>query len=102
MIVQAANAISECRPGANRENLDSFIKRLDELENTARSFEGVIKCYAIQAGAEVRIFVASDMDDLGAIKLSHDISRKIERDLQYPGQIKVTVIRETRQEAFAV
>lgn len=102
MVVQAANSISESRPGANRENLDSFIKRLDELENTALSFEGVLKCYAIQAGAEVRIFVSSELDDLGAIKLSHDISRKIERDLQYPGQIKVTVIRETRQEAFAV
>jgi len=102
MIVLAANAISNARPGANRENLDSYIKRLEELENVANSFEGVKKSYAVQAGAEVRIFVSSDdVDDLSAVKLSHDIARKIERDLQYPGQIKVSVIRENRAEAFA-
>ncbi len=103
MVVYAANAISNARPGATRDNLDSYIKRLEELENTANSFEGVKKSFAVQAGAEVRIFVSSDVvDDLGAIKLSHDIARKIERDLQYPGQIKVNVIRENRAEAFAL
>ncbi len=103
MVVYAANAISNARPGATRDNLDSYIKRLEELENTTNSFEGVKKSFAVQAGAEVRIFVASDLvDDLGAIKLSHDIARKIERDLQYPGQIKVNVIRENRAEAFAL
>lgn len=103
MVVYAANAISNARPGATRDNLDSYIKRLEELENTANSFEGVKKSFAVQAGAEVRIFVSSDtVDDLSAIKLSHDIARKIERDLQYPGQIKVNVIRENRAEAFAL
>jgi ribonuclease Y len=103
MIVQAANGIANTRPGANRENLDSYIKRLEELENTANSFQGVKKTFAVQAGAEVRIFVTpEDIDDLGAVKLSHDIARKIERDLQYSGQIKVSVIRETRAEEFAV
>lgn len=103
MIVLAANAISNARPGATRDNLDSFIKRLEELENTANSFDGVKKSFAVQAGAEVRIFVFSDkVDDLGAVKLSHEVSRKIERDLQYPGRIKVNVIRETRAEAMAL
>lgn len=103
MIVQAANAMANARPGANRDNLDSYIKRLEEIENTARSFQGVNKVFAVQAGAEVRVFVSpDDMDDLAAVKLSHDIARKIERDLQYPGQIKVLVIRETRAEEFAV
>ncbi len=103
MVVQAANEIANSRPGANRENTDAFIKRLEELENTANSFPGVKKTFAVQAGAEVRIFVTpEEIDDLGAVKLSHDIARKIERDLQYPGQIKVSVIRETRAEEFAV
>lgn len=103
MIVQAANAIANTRPGATRDNLDSFIKRLEELENVANSFSGVKKSFAVQAGAEVRIFVSpEELDDLGAIKLSHEIARKIERDLQYPDQIKVSVIRETRSEEFAL
>jgi len=102
MIVLAANAIANTRPGANKDNLDSFIKRLEELENVSNSFEGVKKSFAVQAGSEVRIFVTpEEVDDLGAVKLSHDIARKIERDLQYPGQIKVSVIRETRAEEFA-
>lgn len=102
MIVQAANNIATSRPGANKDNLDSFIKRLEELENVANSFEGVGKSFAVQAGSEVRIFVNSGVvDDLGSVKLSHDIARKMERDLQYPGQIKVHVIRETRAEEFA-
>lgn len=102
MVVYAANAISNTRPGANRDNLDSFIKRLEELENVANSFEGVKKSFAVQAGAEVRIFVSpEEIDDLSATKLAYKIARKIEHDLQYPGQVKVHVIRETRAEAFA-
>ncbi len=103
LIVQAANAIANARPGANKENLDSYIKRLEEIENTASSFPGVGKVFAVQAGAEVRVFVSpTEADDLTSVKLSHEIARKIERDLQYPGQIKVSVIRETRAEQFAV
>ena len=102
LIVYAANAISNARPGATRDNLDAFIKRLEELENVANSFDGVKRTFAVQAGNEVRIFVTPEqVDDLTSIKLSHDIARKIERDLQYPGQIKVNVIRETRAEEFA-
>jgi len=102
MIIQAANAIANARPGATKDNLDAFIKRLEELENVANSFEGVKKSFAVQAGSEVRIFVTPELiDDLSAIKLSHEIARKIERDLQYPGQVKVSVIRETRAEEFA-
>lgn len=102
MVVAAANAIANARPGADKDNLDNYIKRLDELENVCNSFEGVRKSYAIQAGTEVRIFVnPEDVDDLEAVKLSHNITRKIERDLQYPGQIKVNVVRETRAEEFA-
>jgi ribonuclease Y len=102
MIVQAANAIANARPGATKDNLDAFIKRLEELENVSNSFDGVKKSFAVQAGSEVRIFVTPErVDDLSAIKLSHDIARKIERDLQYPGQVKVSVIRETRAEEYA-
>src|SRR3989339_266686 len=101
-IVQAANLISISRPGANKENLDNFVKRLDEVENMVNSFIGVKKSYAIQAGREVRVFVDPDkVDDLQAIKLSHEIAKKIENDLKYPGQIKVDVIRERREEAYA-
>jgi len=102
MVVAAANAIANARPGANKDNLDNYIKRLDELENVCNNFEGVKKAYAIQAGTEVRIFVnPGEVDDLSAVKMSHDITKKIEHDLQYPGQIKVNVIRETREEEFA-
>jgi ribonucrease Y len=102
MIIQAANAIANARPGATKDNLDAFIKRLEELENVANSFAGVKKSFAVQAGSEVRIFVTPEtIDDLSAIKMSHEIARKIERDLQYPGQVKVSVIRETRAEEFA-
>lgn len=103
MIVHAANSISNTRPGATRDNLDAFIKRLEELENFANSFAGVKKSFAVQAGSEVRIFVTpEEVDDLGAIRLSHEVARKIETDLQYPGQVKVSVVRETRAEEFAV
>lgn len=101
-LLQAANMISNARPGANKDNLDNFVKRLDELENVANSFSGVKKSYAVQAGREVRIFVDPDkIDDLKAVKLSNEIAKKIEHDLQYPGQIKVDVVRETRAEDFA-
>jgi ribonuclease Y len=102
IIVQVADAISASRPGARRDSLENYIKRLTELENIANSFEGVEKSYAISAGREVRILVKPDhIDDLAAVKLSHEIARKIEEDLKYPGQIKVNVIRETRAIEYA-
>ncbi|MBI4175241.1 ribonuclease Y, partial [Candidatus Berkelbacteria bacterium] len=102
IIVRAADAISASRPGARRETLENYIKRVKELENLALSFPGIEKAYAIQAGREVRILVKPDtVDDLGALKLSRDIARKIEQDLQFPGMIKVNVIRETRAVEYA-
>jgi len=102
IIVKASDAISSSRPGARRETLENYVKRLEELENIANSFPGVEKSYAIQAGREVRIIVKpEDINDLDAIKLSKDIAKKIEQDLQYPGTIKVNVIRETRAVEFA-
>jgi ribonucrease Y len=101
-IVQVCDAISGSRPGARREMMESYVKRLRELEDLALSFDGVEKCYAIQAGRELRIIVDSDsVKDDQASKLSFDISQKIEKEMQYPGQIKVTVIREMRSVAYA-
>lgn len=101
-IVQACDAISGSRPGARREVMESYIKRLKELESLALGFDGVNKCYAIQAGRELRVIVdAEQVTDKVAGDLSFNISQKIEKDMQYPGQIKVTVIRETRAIAFA-
>ena len=101
-IVQVANLISVSRPGANKENLDQFIKRLTEIETLAKDFPGVVNAFAVQAGRELRVFVnPEEVDDLQAIKLSHSIARKIEKQLQYPGKIKVEVMRELRIEAFA-
>ncbi|MDH5367386.1 MAG: ribonuclease Y [Cyclobacteriaceae bacterium] len=101
-IVQACDAISGARPGARREVMESYIKRLKELEELALSFDGVNKCYAIQAGRELRVMVdAESVTDDKAGLLSFDISQKIEKDMQYPGQIKVTVIREMRSVSFA-
>lgn len=101
-LVQAADAISGARPGARREPLEGYVKRLETLEALAKSFEGVAKTYAIQAGREVRVVVEHDkIDDIIADKLSHDIATKIEQDMEYPGQIKVTVIREVRKIAYA-
>jgi ribonuclease Y len=102
IIVEAADAISGARPGARREDLEQYIKRLKSLEEIANSHKGVEESYAIQAGREVRIIVKpEDIDDLEAINLSRDIARQIEESMQYPGQIKVTVIRETRAVEFA-
>jgi ribonuclease Y len=101
-LVQVANLISNARPGANKDNLDAYIRRLMELENLCKSFVGVEKSFAIQAGTEVRIFVdPGKVDDLESVKLSHSIARKIETDLQHPGPVKVHVIRETEALAEA-
>ena len=101
-IVQSCDAISGARPGARREVMEQYIKRLRELEDVGLSFDGVEKCYAIQAGRELRVIVdAEKATDERAGQLSFDISQKIERDMQYPGQIKVTVIREMRSVAYA-
>jgi ribonuclease Y len=101
-IISAADAISGGRPGARRESLEHYLKRLEALENVANSFSGVEKSYAIQAGREIRIMVKpTEIDDLEALRLSRDIVKKIEESLQYPGQIKVTVIRETRVVDYA-
>ncbi|HTX78613.1 MAG TPA: ribonuclease Y [Longilinea sp.] len=97
IIVESADAISGARPGARREDLEQYIKRLRALEDIANSFKGVSQTYAIQAGREVRIIVKpEDIDDLESARLARDIAKKIEETMQYPGQIKVTVIRETR------
>jgi ribonuclease Y len=101
-IVQICDAISGARPGARREVMESYIRRLKELEELAVSFDGVNKCYAIQAGRELRVIVDADsVNDEKAGMLSYEISKKIEEDMQYPGQIKVTVIREMRAVSFA-
>lgn len=101
-IIQSCDAISGSRPGARREVMDSYIKRLKELENMALSFDGVNQCYAIQAGREIRVLVDADkVSDDRAGNLSFEISSKIENEMQYPGQIKVTVIREKRAVSFA-
>ena len=102
VLVAAADAISGARPGARRENLETYIKRIKALEEVASSFQGISECYAIQAGREIRIVVKPEqIDDLGLLRLSKDVARKVEENLQYPGQIKVTVIRETRAVDFA-
>lgn len=102
MIVQAADAISAARPGARRDILESYVKRLEKLEGIADSFDGVSKAFALQAGREIRIVVEADrISDEATVWLSKDIARRIENELEYPGQIKVTVIRETRAVEFA-
>ena len=102
VLVQAADTLSAARPGARREMLETYVKRLEELEAIATSFSGVDKCYAIQAGREIRILVENEkISENDAVMLCRDIVKKIEKDLTYPGQIKVTVIRETRVSDFA-
>jgi ribonuclease Y len=102
VIVEAADAISGARPGARRESLEQYIKRVRSLEDIANSHKGVVQSFALQAGREIRIFVRpEDIDDLESIRLARDVAKKIEETMQYPGQIKVTVIRETRAVDYA-
>jgi len=102
IIVESADAISGARPGARRESLEHYIKRIRALEEVANSYKGVNQSYALQAGREIRIFVKpEDIDDLESTRLARDIAKQIEDTMQYPGQIKVTVIRETRAVDYA-
>lgn len=102
VIIAAADAVSASRPGARRESLDAYIKRLEKLEEVAKSFKGVSKAFAIQAGREVRVVVSPNVTDEGVVyKLAYDIARKIEEEMKYPGQIKVTVTREIRATEYA-
>jgi ribonuclease Y len=101
-IVQVCDAISGARPGARREVVESYIKRLKEMEDIAMAYQGVMKTYAIQAGRELRVIVGADkLDDAQSDQLSHDIAKKIQEEMTYPGQVKITVIRETRAVSYA-
>ena len=101
-VVAAADAISAARPGSRRDTLEHYVKRLEALEEVANAFEGVEKCYAIQAGREVRVMVVPEtVDDISATNMARNIVKKIEETLAYPGQIKVTVIRESRSVEYA-
>ena len=96
-LVQAANNLSKARPGARRENMENYIRRLQDMESIGNSFDGVEKTFAIQSGKEIRVIVdSSKVTDEQSTMLSRDIARKIERELNYPGQVKVAVVRETR------
>ena len=101
-IVAAADAISAARPGSRRDTAEHYIQRLEALEEVGRAFDGVEKCFAIQAGREIRIMVKpQSIDDVGVSTLARDVSKKIEETLTYPGQIKVIVIRESRSVEYA-
>ena len=102
VIVKAADAISGARPGARKDSYEQYIKRLEELEKVVNSFEGIDRSYAIQAGREVRVFVnPAEIDDLAAEKLARDIAQRLEQELKYPGEIRVTLIREKRVVEYA-
>ena len=101
-IVQVCDAISGARPGARREVVEAYIKRLNDLERLALSYPGVVKTYAIQAGRELRVIVGADkISDAETEKLSNEIAQKIQDELTYPGQVRITVIRETRAVSYA-
>ena len=101
-IVQACDAISGARPGARREIVEAYIKRLNDLENLALSYPGVVKTYALQAGRELRVIVGADkLSDKETELLSFDLAKRIQDEMTYPGQIKITVIRETRAISYA-
>ena len=101
-IVQVCDAISGARPGARREVVEAYIKRLNDLENIAMSYSGVTKTYAIQAGRELRVIVGADkIDDKQTENLSNEIAKRIQDEMTYPGQVKITVIRETRSVSYA-
>ena len=101
-IVTAADAISGARPGARKDTVEIYLKRLEDLERISNSFDGVEKSYAIQAGRELRIFVTpTKIDDLSALKMAKDVAKKIEEEMKYPGEIRVNVIRETRAIEYA-
>jgi ribonuclease Y len=101
-IVQVCDAISGARPGARREIAEAYIKRLNDLENIAMSYPGVTKTYAIQAGRELRVIVGADkIDDRQTESLSNEIAKRIQDEMTYPGQVKITVIRETRSVSYA-
>jgi ribonuclease Y len=102
IIVKAADAISGARPGARKDSLEFYVKRLQDLENVAKSFEGVEKVYAIQAGREIRVFVnPKQINDYAAMQLAKNIAKKVEAELKFPGEVRVTVIRETRVIEYA-
>lgn len=101
-IVQVCDAISGARPGARREIIEAYIKRLNDLENMAMSYPGVIKTYAIQAGRELRVIVGAEkVNDKQAEEISTDLAKRIQTEMTYPGQVKITVIRETRAVSYA-